>query len=177
MAHSPAQPCGRAGLDGFPQQARARGSGPEGWPGFARPLAPFRQHTQPSILLVASAHYVHAANNDAGGGSDEFKSSRCRTDTEAACACRKFGAQPVPGGRNYGVQTSKGVPENHFCPPLVSDRRTHTWLAGLTCGERGEVPCARTRTGAHQLTPTTQRTSTVRGRLTGVRPTSRPATR
>ena len=25
---------------------------------------PFRQHTQPSILLVASAQYVHAANND-----------------------------------------------------------------------------------------------------------------
>ena len=77
---------------------------------------PFRQHTQPSILLVASAHYVHAANNDAEVGPT---SSRCRTDTEAACACRKFGAQPVPGGRNYGVQTSKGVPENHFCPPLV----------------------------------------------------------
>ena len=104
---------GRAGLDGFPRQSWV-GSG-----GMARIRTPRSANTH-SRRFSSSPPLTTSANNDAEVGPT---SSRCRTDTEAACACRKFGAQPVPGGRDCGVQTSKGVPENHFCPPLVRESR------------------------------------------------------
>ena len=59
----------------------------------------------------------------------------------------RTGPVPTPPGRAH----QRGRASVHAGPAQLSDRRTHTWLAGLTCGERGEVPCARTRTGTPSL--------------------------
>ena len=83
--------------------------------------------------------------------SIEFNIQNARSIDRVSTQTRT-GPVPTPPGRAH----QRGRASVHAGPAQLSDSRTHTWLAGLTCGERGEVPYAQTRPSAtHRKTEST----------------------